>query len=141
MIRLVARAGDDLSQARPYDRWWWRRLSWLIDAQENEKLERTLENKLSVYCAALARTEDPNNARKIFDQIDKLETALEKLRFPWKETSKKDRYKAMRELWKHHWGDPNDPDVQKKIENTNRILRERAERKQKPRAAPLKRRT
>ncbi len=129
LIRQLAFDGVvDFSQARVFDRQWWRYLRRRVTdlARRQDQEVRKAE---SAYYAVRALTA---SADKAFDWLERMREATLDVVDYYRPDLTKDRRKApktdaeknldLREKWVREFGNPDDPEVQEAIERTVRML-------------------
>lgn len=126
MVQAAAQGIVDFDRAAPDDRWWWKRLSWILDDLEVEDRLRVLTARHSALCAALAAGPSADVANQLIDKIDGLTGVLEQALLPWEEGETRARLSrsaaGMSASWKRLYGDPSDPAVAAKIARTIRAI-------------------
>lgn len=113
----------DFREADFFDRWWWRRLHWVLEGMEDENANRIESIRQNLHAGAITY----GVGSEIFDchwnQAQELNRRIYNRLFPWARQARRQVYKDLANLWKKVWGDPADPEVQKKIEATVEQLR------------------
>ena len=113
----------DFSTARPADPQWRRWLSGRLDLVEARKLEQVYDTKLRQNLAAMARV-DPKGVKTHWDRANEFFEKSFRLKFPWlgggeKAEGGEEDYARM---WADAFGDPDDPETQRKIDEAVRSL-------------------
>jgi hypothetical protein len=86
----------------------------------------------SVLCAVLARSETAEQSRHALDKIRVLEEGLISLSLPWMKTKDaKGNIKDLGDMWKKKYGDPNDPEVKRKIARTVEAMKQKTKKKKR----------
>jgi hypothetical protein len=122
MVQAAATGVVDFTRAAPDDRWWWRRLSWVLDHLETENRLRVLAARHAALCAALSSGPEADAAGRLIDKVDQLTGALSDALLPWEEGESKQRLArsvaGMSSSWRGIYGDRNDPAVAERIRRT-----------------------
>lgn len=108
----------DFRGADFFDRWWWHRLHWTLEGLEAENANRVETIRQNLHAGAITY----GAGQEVFDchwnQAQELNRRIYNRLFPWAKKAARNERKQMAELWKKVWGDPADPEVQQKIEDT-----------------------
>jgi len=117
----------DLSLADPLDRNWWRKVRWTIGWLEKENLNRVSQLRYQLSCALLAHSKNNRGIRKQWDTAVKLQNLMARRLFPWRGQqlelgTSTDQIRRLDEMWREIWGNPEDPETAKAIEETVRSL-------------------
>jgi hypothetical protein len=122
MVQAAATGVVDFSTAAPDDRWWWKRLSWVLDHLETENRLRVLGARHSALCAALAAGPDADTVNRLVDKVDQLTGALSDALLPWeKGEAQAGLNRSVTKLataWDTIHGNRNDPAVAERIRRT-----------------------
>lgn len=108
-------------QAKILDRLWWKKLTILLDQLEAQNVLKLIELQHQQNAAAI----NYQNGKEAFDHhwnIGKKNIMdVKNLLFPWlrKETAPEEQaIKSLRDEWVANFGDPSDPETQKRIQAT-----------------------
>ncbi len=123
MCQGAAAGVIDFARADPRDRLWWYQLRILADqlADRNASEVGRLNHRMAT--ALLSRTDlDADSNTRLRDHAESLATAIKERLFPWMEFDHESLLAkaatAMREQWARTWGDPDDPETDRKIDAT-----------------------
>lgn len=114
------------------DRDWWLRVGWTLDQLEADNVNRLLELRIQQRLKLVELMKAANSPQwtDLWDGVDKIYDQLFKNYFPWSSSFDE---KAPQDVWAAAFGDPNDPAVQKSIDeaveflnNTTRAARAKA---------------
>ncbi len=124
LIKQAAFTGlVDFSKARLSDRSWWIRLKWLLDELETHNVTKIHGMHFELNTALLDYKNDENQFTHHWDRSIEMINRVYNELFPWdkqavdKKTIQK-TYENLANQWKEQFGDPDDPEVAKKIQNT-----------------------
>lgn len=122
MIRAAAKSGIDFKQAKPFDPWWWLRLSWLLNEVEADGARSMFAMQHSQHVAAL----DYSAAEAFkhhWDAATNCTTKIYNSLYPWMKIaeSNKTDVDKMRNEWIAIFGDPEDPVVKERLELTVKL--------------------
>jgi hypothetical protein len=126
LARVVAQGKLPLP-ARPGDRQWEQRLEWVLDETEKEGLLQVLVLKQQALCTTLLKCQSEETAGKLIKEIAGLVTLHYDALLPYMSNSREDRAAALSDQWKMAFGDPDDPEVKRRIQQTADMLNKRRE--------------
>jgi hypothetical protein len=117
----------DCSKADLSDRNWQLKASWAIDYLEEQNLLKLSQMRHELSCAMLANSEMTDKAGDSWEAAMTQQDLVTGWLFPWlrPETygqSREHSVNRLRALWESRWGNPTDPEVVKKIQNTVEYL-------------------
>ena len=88
-----------------------------------------------VTCAVLVRSTDPEKLSDIFDMLEDIRSDMFDTHFPYLKAKRTDnnnrRKKALANMWKQTFGDPNDPETMKRVQKTIDELKARKKKGKK----------
>jgi hypothetical protein len=121
MIIQAAAKGMIPMPADLRDRDWWTRLGWILDRIEADNVSRLLALRIPqrLKLVELMRDAKSPQLTDLWDSVDKIYDQLFKNYFPWTTTLTD---QAPRDTWSAAFGDPNDPEVQKSIDEAVEYL-------------------
>lgn len=133
MVQAAARGVVDFTQARPLDRRWYRKLFWLLDQVEEDNLRAIFLSRQGRDQALLARAQTTETAQACLERLEQNQQLFRDHLFLYLQTAGSSTdtstIQRLRQQWQEHFGDPNDPEVQKKIQQTVDVLRSRGSQK------------
>lgn len=126
MVRSQVRGVIDWSETRFFDRQWWRRARLLIDemaAEDNRELRKSQHSQAIALRTAIAAAWDKFDDeawKKATDATTDCWDDLVSAYRPWnkydREQREKDEAKRLVGSWESHFGDMNDPEVMRSIQ-------------------------
>lgn len=127
----------DCREARQLDRNWHTRLNWTLDWVEERNRNEVRRLRHEMNCALLNYSANQEAVDLHWDQAHAIQGWIAGSLLPWEKGTRarliRERAKEMTELWKKVWGDPKDPDVARKIQQTADALNAMAaEKSRKP---------
>lgn len=118
-MRQAALEGKfDFRGADPFDRWWWRRLHWVLEGLENENANRVESLRQNLHAGAITYGAGPEVFDCHWGQAQELNRRVYNRLFPWARQDDRAGRRELSRLWSKVWGDPAGPEVQKKIRAT-----------------------
>ena len=121
----------DCRAARPLDRDWWLQVDWALRWLERQLYAEVAGLKYELNLALL----DYGLAKEAFDHhwdiAQELQSQIERHKLPWLRIEAgpgRQRIADMTKAWKAVFGDPEDPEVARRIEATVAALRQRMAR-------------
>ena len=133
MVQAAAAGGVDFGRADPRDPKWWRYLRLILDQLERNNLKEYhgLYNARTV--AVLGRSNlERDSAEKLLEDSETRISRIGKILFPWVELDRaavrKQQAQRLRETWESWFGKLDDPDTQRRIQETADWLRNTAKR-------------
>lgn len=123
MVKAHLSGAVDFREMRPRDPGWWRRLNLIIKGLEMEDESRVVEalrsHHLAMISSGALTEEDFSKYQKL--AIEGFYRFLGTVR-PWEsvdpEQLRRDEYSKLRREYVRMFGDPNDPEFQKKLDET-----------------------
>lgn len=141
MVQAAMRGLIDFRDADPGSKSWWFRLRLALDHVEDENIARQHRLYYDYNLALLSRdglTEA--SVRRLTKDAEKKLFAIVNIWRPWDRhdpaQSQQAQIEAMAAAWAREFGDPNDPETQKAIAETIRMLEKMDARARKPRNGP-----
>jgi hypothetical protein len=121
----------DFRAARPLDRDWWMAVAWALAWLEQRLYCETAELKYQLHVGLLDYRLTERAFDHHWDQAQALQQLIHNAKLPWLKIEagvSKTAIASMEQTWKAIFGDPADPEVARKIEETAAALRGRAAR-------------
>ncbi len=120
IVRAALTGAVDFSKADPRDRWWWKRLNWILGELENRETRelRQLEHQHWMGLCSVARITEESFKSAHANAIKSLE-AIQQLYRPWwkpSEESKAQTREGAIEAFREEYGRPGDPRYQKMLQ-------------------------
>ena len=117
----------DLTQADPFDRHFWIRTGWTLDWLENEHIREVWHNKYALHLSLLDYELDKERFDMHWNQAREAQDEIRALLLPWLDNQGLDTVAArgLYQSWTSLWGDPDDPEVAKRIQATVEALNRR----------------
>jgi hypothetical protein len=114
----------NLAQADTFDRHFWIRVGWTLEWLEQEHFREVLRDKYALHLALLNYELDQERFDLHWDQARAVQRELRLLLLPWLDNQELDIGKArkLEQLWIDIWGNPDDPEVAKRIQATANAL-------------------
>jgi hypothetical protein len=133
MVQAAATGVVDFGRADPRDPKWWRYLILVVDRLEQENLKEYHRLYNERVVAVLSRTDiSRESAEKLLEESDARLDSVTKILFPWAKLDRKavhvEEAQKLRETWESWFGKLDDPDTQRRIQETADWLRNTAKR-------------
>jgi chromosome condensin MukBEF ATPase and DNA-binding subunit MukB len=139
LIKQIAfnKGNIDFSFARPSDRWWWLRLKWLLEEQEKENLRVVQNMQFQLNTAVLSYSNEDQQFKHHWERANSHINKIYNSLFPWlvvsdDQVNTKKEYDELIDRWKYTFGDPADPEIAAKIQQTADMLMRSAGKWQAP---------
>ena len=126
---MAAEGRVDFKEARPLDRKWNLRLSWISKAYQAEKNVQLLRLQYERFLSTLS-TDSPDLFKQAWANADKVVDFIKEELVPWlvdKDTPKRkdsNEYRELIEAYKQMIGDWDDPEFRDKVEKEIETLRQ-----------------
>lgn len=128
LVRAAAKQGLDFREAKLSDRWWWLKVRWITDELDKESERLLLHTNHAQHIAAFDYSAGDKSYKHHWEAATRAVSHLYNSCYPWdpmKVPEPRDAAKAMSKEWVQRFGDPNDPEVAKRI---NRVAKAQLER-------------
>lgn len=127
MVQAATRGVIDFRDVKLHDPRWWQRMRILLRQVELDSYLRKLE---SLQQHNLLTLVVPNLKEEVFeiarDETARIGQGIHNVLFPWDKQAADEKPTGqiadMRQAWVDVWGDPDDPEVQKRIQDTVDLL-------------------
>jgi hypothetical protein len=128
MVQAAAAGVIDFGRADPRDPKWWRYLRLILDQLERQNLKECYRLYNDRILAMLSRSNlTKESTELLLDDSETRITSIIKLLFPWLEVSREEVRKQqavkLREAWESWFGKLDDPETQRRINETAEWLR------------------
>lgn len=115
MVRAAASGAIDFAQADPNDRWWWKRLNFILDEVGRRDRLEWLQANARHYAGLLANGKLENEAfQKTQEASMELVGSVYTLLFPWQ--SDVSLQQDLVDMWTSEYGDINSPETKAMID-------------------------
>lgn len=108
----------DFRAADFFDRWWWRRLHWVLEGLEDENANRVEALRQNLHAGAITYGVGQDVFDCHWNQAQELNRRIYNRLFPWARQAQHNARRELHQMWKQVWGNPDDPEVQAQIQAT-----------------------
>lgn len=130
LLRQACASGlIDTRTADLTDRRWWRRLSWILDALENQNALKMLEVQHAINCGALNYQAGETAFQTHWDQAIAIEDRIQQRLMPWLQSAKTGATKKLLTSWESAYGSMEDKATADKVAEAVQKLLARNARK------------
>jgi hypothetical protein len=133
MVQAATAGVVDFGRADPRDPKWWRYLRMVLDRLEQENLKEYHGLYNDRIVATLSRTDlTQESVENLYEASDARIGSIAKILFPWADldraSMRKKQAQQMKEQWESWFGKLDDPDTQRRIQETADALEQMARR-------------
>lgn len=122
MVRAALTGAVDFSKADPRDRWWWRRLAWILGELEKSETRglREAEHRHWIgLCSSSRINKSDENFKLVYHNAVKALDSVQQLYRPWQEASEESKAQTREgalEAFRDEYGYPGDPRYEKMLQ-------------------------
>ncbi len=125
MLQAAARGVIDFTSIRLHDPRWWQRTRILLRQLDEDN---TVDYLRTIHHHNVSTLVVPNLKEEVFSeavaQAGAAVRGIKELRFPWEPRANEETAtKSLRQQWADVWGDPDDPAVKQRIQETVDLLK------------------